>query len=380
MKRLTAFAALLATLIVLTARADHLVVSRHALVKAIAVSDAPTLIVVEEGDMLQLASTQQTNGYYQVSLPDGRLGWIYRNMARRFPGNLPPLVGPLPPSPSTPPPTPPGGGDDDVVDAGSGAPTAFDEDQDIIFGVPEFADQLQILDNVGYTVGYSEVTHGPIWVSYHLFAVGNKKSPEREDLFGADTRVADPVPASGYQSTGYDRGHMAPSAPIGRRYGKAAQDKTFLMTNMVPQVPGLNQRGWEALESVISSDYAEDFGEVWVVVGPIFEGPCRELESGPRVPSHTFMVIVDIDESDNSVRALGVVMPQERINAERLSKYVKTINEIEMRTGLNLLNELSDDVEDAVEASSPDADWNISQVLQPRFAGTARTKKTQVCQ
>jgi endonuclease G len=172
---------------------------------------------------------------------------------------------------------------------------------------------------------------------------------------------------------------MAPSAPIGRRYGKRAQDNTFLMTNMAPQLPGLNQRGWEALESVISSDYAEDFGEVWVLVGPIFEGQCRELLSGVRIPSHCYMIVVDINEVDNTVRALAVIMPQRRINGEPLSDFVVTVDVIEARTGLDFLSELSDAVENQLEASDPGADWNTAQVLQPRFGGTARTLKNRPC-
>lgn len=337
--------------------ADHLVVSRSAWVKDAPSSDAQALLKVDPKQKLQLLSPKQRNGYYEVELPEGGHGWVYRTLVRRFPGDLP-------------------RGSEVAGDAST--PTV-DEDRDLVFGVPSYGEDLQVLDNVGYTVGYSAQTKGPIWVGYHLFAVGNKKSPEREDLFAKDERVPSPVPASGYEGSGYDRGHMAPSAPIGRRYGKAAQDKTFLMTNMIPQVPGLNQRGWEAVESLISSEYAEDCGEVWVIVGPIFEGECKELSSGVRIPSHTFMVVIDLEEMDGSVRAMGIVMPQRRINAERLSLYVRTIDDIEARTGLDLLTELPDDVEQIVEASAPDSRWNINRVLQPRFQGLARPIRSRAC-
>ncbi len=340
------------------ARADHLVVSRHALVKDHPSTDGSKIIAVEEGEELQLVpGAIQSNGYYKVDLGNGT-GWIYRTFVRRFPGDLEDFA---------------------THDTGVGVPSDS-EDRDIIFGTPTCSESVQILDNDGYTVGYSPTTKGPLWVSYSLFAVGNKKSPEREDLFAADARVADPVPANGFEGTGYDRGHMAPSAPVGRRYGKVAQDKTFLMTNMVPQVPGLNQRGWEAVESVISSSYAEDFGEVWVIAGPIFEGDCRVIKCGARVPSATFMVIVDIDESNNNLRTLSLVMPQRRINEEHLSDFVTTIDDIEARTGLDLFPDLPDNVETAAEAAAPDATvWNTSQVLHPKFAGTARAIHTKAC-
>lgn len=369
---------LLCTLLlgVLHSRADYLVVQRHALVKGEPEREAETLRVVEEGDMLPLAAGDQTNGYYEVLLDDDQTGWVYRTFVRRWPGEIPDTSDSVEPSDGANE-QPSSGGAPSVdvsPDATAGA------DHNIVFGTPRGSASVAILQNVGYTVGYSAETRTPLWVSYRLFAVGsNKKSPARDDVFAADLRVPDPVGKNDYAGSGYDRGHMAPSAPIGRRYGKDAQDATFLMTNMAPQLHGLNQRGWEALESVISSDYAEDFGEVWVFVGPIFEGQCRELLSGVRIPSHCYMIVVDIDETTNQARALAVIMPQRRINAEILSDFVVTVDQIETRTGLDFLSELSDDIEQQLEAGHPASVWNVDQILQPRFAATARTLRTRAC-
>jgi DNA/RNA endonuclease G (NUC1) len=150
-------------------------------------------------------------------------------------------------------------------------------DENIIYGEPVTNAPVQKLVNVGYTVGYSHTTRTPLWVSYHLFKVGAVDGLVRNDAFAADPRVANPVDDDDYANSGYDRGHMAPSSPIGKRYGQEAQDNTFKMTNMVPQLPGLNQRGWEALERIISTDWAENFKKVWVIVGPVFRGDCKEL-------------------------------------------------------------------------------------------------------
>lgn len=72
-------------------------------------------------------------------------------------------------------------------------------------------------------------------------------------------------------------------------------------------------------------------------------------------------------------------MPQRRINNEPLSDFVVTIDEIEAKTGLNFLSELSDNVEGGLEASSPDSDWQIGQILQPRFSGTSRPIHRRTC-
>lgn len=259
---------------------------------------------------------------------------------------------------------------------------AVDEaaDSNIGFGVPLTEEPVQKLVNVGYTVGYSARTKTPLWVSYRLFETSDP-SPPRDDVFAADTRVATPVKATDYERSGYDRGHMAPSSPIGKRYGKAAQDATFKMTNMVPQLPGLNQRGWEALERIISTDWAQNFKELWVISGPVFSGPCKELLSDVSVPASCYMIIA-YRTSANKVKALGVIMPQRRVNQEPLDLFVVPIDEIERETGIDFLRSLPDNVEEEIEAADKtraDPSWNISQLLQPTFPAPARPIQIRDC-
>lgn len=191
--------------------------------------------------------------------------------------------------------------------------------------------------------------------------------------------VKNPVKHSDYDNTGYDRGHMAPNAPVAKRYGDEAQRATFLTTNIVPQLPGLNQRGWGTLEGVISEDWDERFTEVWVFVGPLFEGPCWELASGVRIPSHCYMIVIDIDNDTNDIHALGIVMEQRRIDAEPIEEFVVTLAEIEERTGIDFLHELEDEIESTLENSEPDSRWEIWQVLDPRFPGREREIRRNLC-
>lgn len=249
----------------------------------------------------------------------------------------------------------------------------------IIFGQPQASVPVMVLENIGYVSAYDPETRTPRWVSYRLFANGQFESGERPDSFSPDERVENPVVHEDYTNTGYDRGHMAPNAPVAKRYGQEAQEETFLTTNIIPQLPGLNQRGWQALEAVISDDWAENFQEVWVITGPIFEGACWEFKTDVRIPSHCYMVIVDIDENDQSVHALGVIMEQRRVNVEPLEKFVVTVDEIEARTGIDFLRDLPDNVEASVESATADARWNIQQLLRPTFPGNARAIVRRAC-
>ncbi len=252
-------------------------------------------------------------------------------------------------------------------------------DRTLAFGVPRSDMEVQILENEGFTVGYSAATRTPLWVGYRLFADPPFTPGKRRSRFLIDKRVSNPVSHDDYSNTGYDRGHMAPNAPIARCYGEDAQRETFLTTNIIPQLPGLNQRGWEALESLISTEWAERFSEVWVFTGPIFEGPCMELESDVAVPSACYMIIVDIDDITGEVNALGVIMEQRRIEEEPLENFVFTIDEIEARTHIDFLPELEDSVESLVEAEDADMRWEVAQRLHPQFGGTPRELRVRAC-
>ena len=66
-------------------------------------------------------------------------------------------------------------------------------------------------------------------------------------------RPDDALPAEAYKvrptdytGSGYDRGHIAPSAD--RTRNEADNSSTFLMTNMMPQVPEVNRGVWGDLE------------------------------------------------------------------------------------------------------------------------------------
>ncbi len=252
-------------------------------------------------------------------------------------------------------------------------------DRTLAFGIPRSDREVQILENEGFTVGYSAATRTPLWVGYRLFANPPFEPGDRPSRFLMDDRVPNPVRHDDYSNTGYDRGHMAPNAPIARCYGEGAQRQTFLTTNIIPQLPGLNQRGWEALESLISTEWSEQFSEVWVFTGPIFEGPCMELESDVALPSACYMIVIDSDDITGEVNALGVIMEQRRIEEEPLEEFVFTIDEIEARTDIDFLPELEDSVESVVEAEDADARWEVTQRLHPHFGGNPRELRVRAC-
>ena len=153
-----------------------------------------------------------------------------------------------------------------------------------------------------------------------------------------------PAYASG-ALTHFDRGHMTPNAAIAHCFGAEAQHETFLLSNICPQAPNLNQKVWEHLEQK-ELVYANEAGNVWIVDGPIFSDldpaqphPPRKLRSGIEIPEAFYKILVE-DRSGGKgtdIRTFAVIMPQTVKGTESPAQYVRSIQDIETRTGLEFL-------------------------------------------
>ena len=227
-------------------------------------------------------------------------------------------------------------------------------------GVPQVQPRLdggaaRVLANAGYVVGYSDELGNPLWAAYRVRDVEPATVPERPEKFTMDRRTAARIDAEAYSRSGYDRGHLAPNFAIATRYGTAAQEETFLMSNIIPQKHALNAGPWKQLEQRIATSYPGRFGEVWVLVGPVFAPWPKKLHGRVAVPEACYMIIVD--ESEGRVRAAAFLFPQETPAEAPLENYLASIDEIERRTGLDFLAELPDAAEAALEARKIERVW-----------------------
>lgn len=223
-------------------------------------------------------------------------------------------------------------------------------------GVPVGSSPVKLLRNVGYLVGYDETRMNPAWVAYHLEFGEGQATSERPETFDVDRRTRARVDHYDYSNSGYDRGHMAPNYVIDAVFGQGAQQETFLMSNIVPQRPELNQGPWKEFEQVVANRYLEDYRELWVLTGPIYREPVQHFPSGVAIPTAFFKIVVDVVEP-TGVRALALVLEQNVADSGKMSQHLVTIDEIEAATGLDFLSLLDDEAELALEADLPKRLW-----------------------
>jgi endonuclease G len=215
--------------------------------------------------------------------------------------------------------------------------------------------RVNVLENRGYVVGYSESMRNPLWVTYRIFDVPQLSHGKRPSRFSVDTRTRAQVAHNDYTHSGYDRGHMAPNYGIATRYGREAQLETFLMSNVIPQNRTVNRHLWKNLEMRVAKRYGRYFGEVWVITGPIFQGEIKKLDSGIPVPSAYYKIIVD--ERNGSLRALAFVVPRYVPSYTRIKSFLVSIDDVELFTDIDFFPDLPNETEAELESQRATRLW-----------------------
>ena len=159
------------------------------------------------------------------------------------------------------------------------------------------------------------------------------------------------VVQSDYSGSGYDRGHLVPSAD---RFGDPRlNSETFLLTNIVPQNRSLNQYPWNDFEQHIRAEVRKGF-DAYQIAGVY--GEAGRLKDKITIPTNCWKVVVLIKRSSDpasineNTRVIAVDMPnQEDLAHEKWEPFRTTVRAIEQRTGLDIFSTLPKDLQQALE-------------------------------
>ncbi len=158
-----------------------------------------------------------------------------------------------------------------------------------------------VINRAGYSLAYDPRTRNPIYTYEKLSSSSLVGRVSRDNCqFKEDNRIPEIFRSTlkDYQSSGYDRGHLAPAANHKGSYDAMAD--TFFMSNMSPQDPKFNRGYWANLEKYVR-DLTKECRTLEVFTGPLYL-PVEEAD-GKRyvkyqvigkndvaVPTHFFKV------------------------------------------------------------------------------------------
>ena len=240
--------------------------------------------------------------------------------------------------------------------------------------------------DVNYCLEYNREMMHSRWVAYtYNQRNAMKNAPTRTDAWSADPYYDDQRQYQLATGTfpGYTRGHLVGSAE--RYYSTEANEQTFYMTNMSPQLYAFNGDYWGEIEDkardlwgrgVIDQKSTFYGGTLYVVKGGTISKPeyikeyisvknTRGQTVSMAVPRYFFMACLFVSATGEA-KAIGFWMEHKdyQLNTKDVAAMqslrrssVRTIDDLEQLTGLDFFCNLTDAVEDAVEAKCEISQW-----------------------
>lgn len=236
---------------------------------------------------------------------------------------------------------------------------------------------------VNYAVEWDPTINAQRWSCYKLYKnalqinvsrytasnnetlTSNSQYPNDPDIASKYRMTVDP-----YKSSGYDHGHICPSAD--RQGSFNANYQTFYLTNMQPQYNSFNAGVWSDMEAKVR-EWAKSSScdTLYVAKGGtidkaenIYEWICNGSHQKTKVnanhipvPKYYFMAVMS--RKGNDLKAIGFWVEYNATN-KTLSTYVKTIDQLEELTGINFFKNVPEAQQTEVESSfGVLSDWNL---------------------
>ena len=250
--------------------------------------------------------------------------------------------------------------------------------------------------DVNYTMEYDKSLYHAAWVAY----VYDSKSAQKNWTSRTDAWAGEPyydnnkqyqiagILPNGMSQTfpGYNRGHLVGSAE--RYYSQQANEQTFYMSNMSPMNGNFNSEYWGEIEdkardnwgrNVINSKSEYYGGTLYIVKGgslkattanpsPIMAYCNVKNSNGDEVkmavPRYYFMACLFVS-STKSAKAIGFWLEHKDYNntSDDFLKELRrgaacSIDELELKTGIDFFCNLPDAAEDLVESKYDISQWS----------------------
>ena len=235
---------------------------------------------------------------------------------------------------------------------------------------------------INYSVEWDTQKRSQRWSCYQMTASNRASKTSRyysdtnQYPYDPNLGVNDYFSYDPFRGSGYDHGHICPSAD--RLYSKDANYQTFYLTNMQPQRHIFNAGIWEVMEGKLrswihqSSNIKDTLfvckgGTIDAVetAGGIKDPILTTLSNGLIVPKYFFMALLYKSKTGSyKAMAFWVEHLNEDHSNDPLSNYVINIDELERLTGIDFFCNLPDNIENEVEAM-PLKDvkwlWNLEE-------------------
>lgn len=184
----------------------------------------------------------------------------------------------------------------------------------------------------GYFLLHDNQAKIPTWVSWMVNPGTVNGCWPRTNAFVTDQSLPAGKRAapSDYAGSGYDQGHLANDAH--QSWDQQVEYESFLMSNMSPQLPGLNRGIWKLLETATGAWVYTRQTKLIVFAGNIYDVASAKKIGANQVvvPSALFKIVVDTYTNE----VLAFYFPHQENQGNDLTRVQVTVADIERATGI----------------------------------------------
>jgi len=196
------------------------------------------------------------------------------------------------------------------------------------YGFAQTTKVLQPICRRAYLSAYDSTAKIPAYVAYTLTPDNALGCVERTNAFVADASVVNSPKPDEYVGTGYDKGHAAPDGDMS--WDQQVEYESFLMTNMYPQLGGLNRGIWKLLETSIRGWAVQTNQNYTIYVGAIYTAQDKKIGSGIVVPSSFYKIVINNQTNELA----GWQFPHAGGLGNDLTKFRQPVVQIEQAAGI----------------------------------------------
>jgi len=220
-------------------------------------------------------------------------------------------------------------------------------------------DDCDIVKHSAMVMCYNEKHEQPNWVAHIITPEVMQGNLNRTNDFRPDHKVpTGSATKDDYWFSGYDRGHIAPSADF--RWSADAISESYYYSNMSPQLAELNRERWAELEGFGRAFVMDEKEQLYVIAAGVLHDSLKQIgENNVSVPQRYYKIFLDVEGPDK--KGIGFILGNQSCEYPLIS-YAVSIDSIEQLTGIDFFPNLTDATANKVESNF---DFNAWQKENP---------------
>ena len=221
---------------------------------------------------------------------------------------------------------------------------------------PKLDSNEVLIHHYAYSLVYDDSYEQSKWVFYKISNEFKEGVFKRKNSFKKDPLVlGGSATHSDYKGSGYDRGHLAPSADM--TWSEVAMKESFYYSNMSPQKPSFNRGVWKRLESRVRK-WGAEFDSLYVTTGPLFIDSLDVIGSGVAVPNHFYKTVVSFKEG-RPFSSISFVI-ENKGSDKNLKDFAISTDSLEKISNINFNYKLNNPLQDSLENYLDLSKWTWS--------------------